>query len=105
MQGSQDVFRAIADPTRREILSMLAGADMSVGEVAESFDMTRPAVAKHLGILREADLIVVRPEGRRNVNRLKPEALKTVTDWLAYFDQFWDDRLTKLKHAVETDND
>lgn len=105
MQSTQPVFRAISDPTRRQILSMLADQDMSVGEVAGSFDMTRPAVAKHLGILKDADLITVRSEGRRNVNRLKPEALKTVTDWLSYFDRFWDDKLTKLKQAVENDND
>jgi DNA-binding transcriptional ArsR family regulator len=105
MPQAQAVFRAIADPTRREILSMLAREEMSVGEVAQSFDMTRPAVAKHLGILREADLIIVRPEGRRNVNGLKPDALKAVTDWLAYFDQFWDEKLADLKHAVETDDD
>lgn len=105
MFDSQPVFRAIADPTRREILSMLARDDMSVGEVAQSFDMTRPAVAKHLGILKDADLIIVRTEGRRKVNILKPVSLKTVTDWLSYFDRFWDDKLTNLKHAVETDHD
>jgi len=105
MHTHQPVFRAIADPTRREILGLLANRDLSVGEVASEFDMTRPAVAKHLGILREADLIIVRSEGRRNVNCLKPEALKTVADWVAYFDRFWDEKLAKLKHAVETDND
>ncbi|RZV44600.1 MAG: ArsR family transcriptional regulator [Acidimicrobiales bacterium] len=105
MPASQPVFRAIADPTRREILSMLAGEELSVGEVAARFDMTRPAVAKHLGILREADLIVVRSEGRRHVNRLKPEALKTVADWLSYFDRFWDEKLAKLKSTLENDND
>ena len=102
---NQPVFRAIADPTRREILGLLANQDLSVGEVAQSFKMTRPAVAKHLGILRDADLIIVRSEGRRNVNCLKPEALKSVADWLAYFDRFWDDKLAKLKHVVETSND
>lgn len=105
MQAHQPVFRAIADPTRRQILGLLAERDLSVGEVAGEFDMTRPAVAKHLGILRDADLIIVRSEGRRNVNCLKPEALKTVADWVAYFDRFWDEKLAKLKHAVETDND
>jgi DNA-binding transcriptional ArsR family regulator len=105
LNAPQPVFRAIADPTRREIIAMLASQDMSVGEVAEKFDMTRPAVAKHLGILRDADLIVVRKDGRRNVNKLKPDTLKTVADWLSYFDRFWDDKLAKLKQAVEEDND
>lgn len=105
MHTHQPVFRAIADPTRRQILGLLAERDLSVGEVAGEFDMTRPAVAKHLGILRDADLIIVRSEGRRNVNCLKPETLKTVADWVAYFDRFWDEKLAKLKQAVETDND
>lgn len=102
MQNQQPIFRAIADPTRREILGMLANESLSVGEVAEKFDMTRPAVAKHLGILREADLIIVARDGRRNVNQLKPETLKTVANWLEYFSQFWDDKLTKLKQEVES---
>lgn len=105
MRTQQPVFRAIADPTRREIINLLALQDMSVGEVAQQFDMTRPAVAKHLGILKEADLITVHKDGRRNVNSLRPEALKTVADWLNYFDRFWDEKLAKLKQIVEEEND
>ena len=105
MNSHQPVFRAIADPTRREIINMLALKDMSVSEVAASFEMTRPAVAKHLGILKEADLIIVRKEGRRNVNQLTPDSLKTVVDWLSYFDRFWDEKLAKLKQIVENEND
>jgi DNA-binding transcriptional ArsR family regulator len=63
--------------------------------------MTRPAVAKHLAILREGRLITVEAVGRERINKLNPAALKTVQDWLNYFDRFWDDRLEKLKQVVE----
>jgi DNA-binding transcriptional ArsR family regulator len=101
----QPVFRALADPTRRRILQDLAREPASIADVASRFDMSRPAVAKHLAILREGGLITVAPRGRERINLLKPEALKSAVDWLNFFDAFWDDKLAKLKHAVETDYD
>ena len=98
---AQPVFRALADPTRRAILSMLANGDQPIGDIAAKFDMTRPAVAKHLAILKDGDLITVEAIGRERINKLNPAALKTAQDWLQHFDHFWDERLEKLKHAVE----
>ncbi len=103
LDHTQPVFRALADPTRRAIVMLLAGKDLRVGDIAERFEMTRPAVAKHLAVLKSADLIRVSQSGRERINHLNPGALKAATDWLAYFDRFWDDRLTALKTAVETD--
>lgn len=97
----QPVFRALADPTRRAILSMLADGERPIADIAAEFDMTRPAIAKHLAILKEGDLISVEAQGRERINRLNPVALKTAADWLSYFDQFWDVRLGKLKEMVE----
>jgi len=97
----QPVFRALADPTRREIISMLAGGARPIGDIAGAFDVTRPAIAKHLRILEEGGLISVEVKGRERINRLNPHALKTAADWLNYFDRFWDDHLEKLKQAVE----
>lgn len=97
----QPVFRALADPTRRAIVSMLAERPLAIAEIAAQFEMTRPAVAKHLAILKEGGLISVQRQGREQINRLNPKALKTAADWLAYFDRFWDERLAKLKEAVE----
>ncbi len=97
----QPVFRALADPTRRAIIAMLAEGDRPIGDIAAEFEMTRPAVAKHLAILREGRLITVEAVGRERINKLNPAALKTVQDWLNYFDRFWDDRLEKLKQVVE----
>ena len=97
----QPVFRALADPTRRAILSMLADGERPIADIAAEFEMTRPAIAKHLAILKEGDLISVEAQGRERINRLNPAALKTAADWLSYFDQFWDVRLGKLKEMVE----
>ena len=99
--NAQPVFRALADPTRRAIINMLAEGDRPIAEIAAAFDMTRPAVAKHLAILREGGVIAVEAKGRERIHRLNPQALKTAADWLSYFDRFWDDRLAKLKKVVE----
>lgn len=99
----QPAFRALADPTRREILKLLGDADLSVAQVSAQFDMTRAAVRKHLGVLQQGDLIRVRRRGRETLNTLHPDGLKPVLDWLGFFDQFWDDRLSALKSALEKD--
>lgn len=97
----QLVFRALSDPTRRSIISMLAQEGRPIGHIAAEFDITRPAVAKHLTILREGGVITVESLGRERIHRLNPAALKAAADWLSYFDRFWDDRLAKLKKEVE----
>lgn len=98
---SQSVFRALADPTRRAIISMLADGARPISQIAAAFEMSRPAVAKHLAILREGGVIKVETKGRERINRLDPAALKTAADWLNHFDRFWDARLAKLKEVVE----
>lgn len=101
----QLVFRAIADPTRRSIMSMLADGEQSLGAIASNYEMTRPAVTKHLKILEQGGLIRVRAHGRERLHALQPEALKTVSDWLSFFNQFWDEKLENLKQAVEADDE
>lgn len=96
-------FRALADPTRRNILQMLASKDMTIGEVAANFEITRAAVKKHLTILNEGNLISVQVEGRSRMNALNPEGLKRLFDWFGYFDAFWDSNLEKLKSEIEKD--
>jgi DNA-binding transcriptional ArsR family regulator len=96
-------FRALADPTRRSILQLLATNDMTISEVAENFAMTRAAVKKHLTILNEGNLISVQREGRTRRNALNAEGLKQLFDWFGYFEAFWDSRLDKLKSEIEKD--
>ncbi|KAE9627876.1 helix-turn-helix transcriptional regulator [Parasedimentitalea maritima] len=100
---SQLTFRALADPTRRDILQLLATRDMTIGEVSEQFDITRPAVKKHLTILHEGNLIRIQANGRERINSLNPDGMAPVFDWLNYFDTFWDDRLGALKTLIEKD--
>lgn len=101
--AAQNTFQALADPTRREILMLLSDDNLSIGEISENFEMTRAAVKKHLNILEKGGVISVQKQGRKRVNQLEPTGLKTVSEWLQYFDQFWDARLSGLKSAVETE--
>ena len=100
-QHLQGTFKALADPTRRMILMHLSNQDMTVQELTENFDMTRAAVKKHLIILEKGKLITAHRKGRERFNRLEPVGLKSVTEWLNYFNSFWDERLDALSHAIE----
>ena len=101
--ATQNCFRALADPTRRDIVRMLAGSDMSIGQLTDQFDMTRAAVKKHLNVLSDGGLITVQAKGRERINTINPTGMAPVLDWLSYFDAFWDDRLNALKTAIEKD--
>lgn len=103
--SEQMVFRAIADPTRRSIMAMLAHGEHALGDIAANYDMTRPAVTKHLKILEQGGLIAVRAQGRERLHTLQPQALKAVSDWISFFSQFWDDKLENLKTAVEAEDE
>ena len=94
------VLKAIAEPRRREILRLVTGGELTAGEIAARFDVTRPAISQHLTILRNAGLLAERREGTRRLYRARPEALVEVR---AYLESFWDESLLALKKAVETD--
>jgi len=100
----QGAFRALADPTRRQILTHLESRDMTIAEVCQRFDITRGAIKKHLVILEEGDLISVHVRGRERLNRLEPRGMKSAFDWFGYFDRFWDDKLGDLKSAIDKHN-
>lgn len=96
-------FRALADPTRRQILRLLAKRDLTIAEVAENFQMTRAAVKKHLAILSDGGLINVEVAGRARRNSFNADGLRQIYDWFGYFDAFWDARLDTLKSEIEKD--
>ena len=100
---TQHTFRALADPTRRDILKLLSQQDMTIADVSDRFDMTRAAVKKHLTVLSDGGLITVTPRGRERVNSINPQGFAPVLTWLEFFDNFWDDRLEALKTAIEKD--
>ena len=98
---SEAVFRAIADPTRREILRLLRGGEKTVGQVAVNFRMSRPAISKHLRLLRTAGLVATRRQGAARICLLKARPLKAVDDWLRDYEAFWNESLRNLKQFVE----
>ncbi|MDF3413165.1 winged helix-turn-helix transcriptional regulator [Sulfitobacter sp. M57] len=102
--NTQMTFRALADPTRRDILALLRTKDMTIADVSDQFDMTRAAVKKHLTVLSDGGLITVTPRGRERINSINPNGFAPVLSWLEVFDNFWDGRLDALKNAIEKDN-
>lgn len=95
-EASQDVFRAVADPTRRGLLDLLAARDQPVNDLAERFEMTLPAVSQHLRVLREAGLVRERRVGRHRFYRLKAEPLREVAEWASSYERFWRKKLRAL---------
>lgn len=90
--------RAIAEPRRREILRLVRDAELSAGEIASKFEVTRPAVSQHLAVLRDAGLLSERRDGTRRLYQASPEGMSGLR---AFFEDFWPDRLQRLKLAAE----
>ena len=101
--GSDAAFSALADPTRRAVLDLLRAGVRPAGEIARSFTVSRPAISKHLRILRRAHLVEERREGRHRLYQLNPEPLKSVDSWLDHYRQFWTASLENLKTFVEAE--
>jgi DNA-binding transcriptional ArsR family regulator len=97
------VFRAIADPTRREILGLLRGGQQTVGTIAGNFRMSRPAISKHIRLLCSAGLVVSRRHGTTSICELNAKPLRAVNEWLRDYEVFWDQNLRNLKQSVEAD--
>lgn len=102
-EAKHDVFQAIADPTRRKILKLLADKELPIATITESFPITRTAVNKHLFVLSEAGLVSSRKIGRETRFSLQPEPLQELKEWLSFFEIYWDNKLTALKRFVESD--
>jgi DNA-binding transcriptional ArsR family regulator len=100
-RANVDVFHAIADPTRRAILDRLRSGGVAVTELAAGFDMTRPAVSKHLRVLRDARLVREDREGRQRVYRLTPGPLQDLSQWVESYRSFWPVNLMSLKRHLE----
>ena len=96
----RDVFQAIADPTRRAILNILAGKSLNLNAVAENFEISRPAISKHIRILTECGLIVIKQQGRERYCEAKLEPLTEVSDWVAQYKVFWTAKLDALENYL-----
>ncbi|ATL48698.1 transcriptional regulator [Chitinophaga caeni] len=96
-----DVFQVVADPSRRTILQMLSEDSMSINTIAENFEMSRPAVSKHIKILNQAGFISIEDIGRERYCTLKQDGFRQLQDWMQYFDQFWHTKLNKLARLLD----
>ena len=96
----RDAFQAIADPTRREILGILAGRSLNINALTENFDVSRTAIYKHIKILTECGLIVVQQQGRERYCKAKMEKLHVVSSWVDQYSRSWDDQLNSLEQYL-----
>jgi DNA-binding transcriptional ArsR family regulator len=98
---SLDAFQVIADPSRRQILLLLSKDSLSINSLAENFDMSRPAVSKHIRILKEAGFITIQDIGRERYCLLKQDGFEEIQEWIDYFDGFWATKLKKLEALLD----
>ena len=99
-----DTFLALADPTRRHIIESLAAGELAFGDLADKFDMSRPAVSQHLKVLREAGIVTARADAQRRIYRLSDDGLDDIEAWLGKVRSFWSQRLDKLEQLLAEDD-
>ncbi|MCM4156312.1 metalloregulator ArsR/SmtB family transcription factor [Gramella sp. AN32] len=99
-----DAFQVIADPSRREILGMLTKDTYNINALAENFDMSRPAVSKHIKILQTAGFITIQEIGRERHCILNQEGFNELKNWISHFDKFWSRKLQKLENVLNDKN-
>lgn len=97
----RDVFQAIADPTRREIINMIAHRSLNLNAVAEQFDISRPAISKHMKILTECGLVSITQKGRERHCEAKLEKLSEVSHWIEQYRKFWESKFDSLENYLE----
>jgi DNA-binding transcriptional ArsR family regulator len=98
---TSDAFNAVSEPRRRQILDVLAGGEVSVGEVVRRLGLRQPQVSKHLRVLREVGVVEARGEGRQRLYRVNGEALRPIHDWVASFEGLWEKRFEALDDVLE----
>ena len=102
MEARRDVFQAIADPTRRAILGLLAAQTLTLNAVAENFNTSRPAISKHVKVLTECGLITIKQQGRERYCEAKLDKLNEVSLWIEQYKQFWESKLDSLEIYLNT---
>ena len=103
----RDVFQAIADPVRRDIIDLLAKETLTVNAIAEKFEVSRPAISKHLKILKECDVINIEQKGRQRFCMIQPKKLIPAFLWIDQYKQLWEDRLDSFEnylHQIQSKN-
>ena len=101
LQSRRDVFQAIADPTRREIINLIAFNSLNLNSIAENFDVSRPAISQHIKILTECGLIVIKKQGRERYCEAKLQQLGEVSNWIEQYRKLWEGRFSSLDDLLE----
>lgn len=101
MEARRDVFQAIADPTRREIMGMIARQTLNLNAIADNFDMSRQAISLHIKILRECGLITIKQQGRERFCEAKFEKLNEVSAWIEQYRKYWDRKFDSLEMYLD----
>ena len=96
-EARRDVFQAIADPTRRQIIHLIAKGPMNLNAIAKNFEMSRPAISQQIKILTECGIVIVRQEGRERYCQAKLETLSEVVNWIEQYKQYWTQQFTSLE--------
>ncbi len=96
LAARRDVFQAIADPTRRQIINLIAQKPMNLNAIADNFDMSRPAISQHIKILTECKIVMIRQQGRERFCEAKLETLSEVSNWVNQYRQYWNEKFDSL---------
>jgi len=100
METRRDVFQAIADPIRRDIIDLLAQQPMNLNSIAEHFEVTRPAISNHIRILNECGIVDIKQIGRERICRIRPDHLRKVSDWVGKYEALWIDKIDSFEKYV-----
>jgi DNA-binding transcriptional ArsR family regulator len=101
METRRDVFHAISDPTRREIINMIAYKSLNLNAIAENFNVSRQAISVHIKVLKECGLVVIKKQGRERYCEARLQTLKEVSRWIDQYRAFWDQQFTSLEKYLE----
>ena len=101
MQTRRDVYQAIADPIRRDIINLVARQTLNLNSIAENFSVSRPAISQHIKVLTECGLVIIRRQGRERYCEARLTPLVQVADWMEPFRQMWDRQFTTLDHLLD----
>jgi len=100
-EARRDVFQAIADPTRRQIINLIAKQSLNLNAIAENFEISRPAISQHIRVLTECGIVVIRKQGRERYCEAKLETLSEVSNWVDQYKHFWNEKFNSLDRYLQ----
>lgn len=100
IEARRDVFQAIADPTRREIIGLIAQNSMNLNSIADNFQISRPSISQHVKILQECGIIIIEQKGRERYCKIQPANLREVSDWVEQFRELWEQKLDSFENYL-----